>query len=117
MAGNSSLGGIDFDHVIGGILKRKLSGKYEITPKLEAEIASKTEFIKKTLSEDLSMIVRLQIDGFVEEITITRDEFERDSEPLLQSAMDTANQALLDPRFQDDSSKSTNIRAVECYNY
>jgi len=112
VAGNDALGGIDFDNAIGRILKRKLAGKYVIDEEVEALIAAKSESIKKTLTEETSAMVRLLIDGYPVDVTITREEFETESEPLLQAAMDTAKEALLDPRFQDEKSKATNIRAV-----
>ena len=108
VAGNSTLGGIDFDNAIGNILKRKVKKDFgwKITPKLEAQIAAKTENIKKTLSEDLSTIVRLENDGY-KDVSITRDEFEKESKPLMDSAIETLNRSLRQSQLK------LNIRAVE----
>ena len=116
VAGNSTLGGIDFDTVIGNMLKVKVKEDFgwKISPQLEAQIAAKTESIKKTLSEDLSAIVRLENDGY-KEVTITRDDFEKESEPLMDAAIQTLNRALQDPRFEDEKSGAYNIRAVKLY--
>ena len=73
ISGNSSLGGIDFDHVIAEILEEKIKNDpdMEITKRLQAEIASESEGVKLDLTEianDINIMVETK------EVEMTEEE-------------------------------------------
>jgi len=124
ISGNSSLGGIDFDHVIENILEKK--GKDElqwvITKKLKAEIMSKSEAAKQELSEKEYTTIALHDEhGYIKEVKITLKEFEDHpmTQQLLDSAVKTAKEAMK-KKYSQDTTKSSgqgtvdsNLRAVK----
>ena len=133
VAGNSSLGGIDFDNIIidiicdkiikiinNKILTRdilKIDNKYS---KLYDNIVSKAEIIKIALSTDNEYMIRLGInekENYFENIIITRKEFEENLKTILliQNIINLAKKAIIDVNnfgLKKGNEYLTNIRAI-----
>jgi len=121
VAGNSSLGGIDFDAVVVEIMKSKLAQKgiTEINEQLDDEMRSKAESVKKALSSNDEYSVRLKKDERANdyvEIFVTRKEFEEHpaTQALVESMIALAKQAMFDDSNSNKKGREhlTNIKAI-----
>ena len=126
VAGNSSLGGIDFDAVVVDIMiekvlkqNRKLTREKLSNMLLFDQIRSKAETVKKALSTESEYMVRLhnEEDGAYTQIVITRAEFEEHPQTvkLIDCIIDLAKLAMSDETAsgaKKGHERLTNIRAV-----
>jgi len=78
--GNSTLGGIDFDHVVKDIIRQKFvtqHGWKDISMGMEAKILKVAESVKKALTVNDQEQVDLANEDGVSSVVVTRQEFER----------------------------------------
>eukprot|EP01084_Bolivina_argentea_P077841 141252_1 len=98
VGGDSLLGGIDYDHVIVNIMKKKFKKEYgwktkQFTPKKDAEFLLKAQEVKLQLTQQQTsnpIVIGKH------SIVITRDEFESDkqTEKLLKKAIKVAKETI-----------------------
>ena len=121
--GNSSLGGIDFDHIIRDLMVEKYEEQHGwdnvlSSPRLNAKFLKVAERVKKSLSVSTQHQVTMTNDElrkhselFTEkkQIIITRKEFEEHprTKVLIDSAIQTAKEAINTERI-----KASNIRMI-----
>ena len=125
IAGNSSLGGIDFDNVIIDILKEKIMNKYNFytIPKYVNDIIiSSAEEIKVSLSTQEKYIKFIRnpynINDEVLEVIITKNEFEKHPKTLklIESIINLTKKAMIDDNplsTKIGNEHLTNIKAVK----
>ena len=125
MKGNSSLGGIDFDHIIRDIMVQKYEEQHgwdnvSSSPKLHARFLKEAERVKKSLSVSSQHQVTMANDELLrdwtstrytekKQVIITRKEFEGHprTQELIDSAIRTAKDAI-----NTEGIKASNIRMI-----
>jgi molecular chaperone HscC len=109
-AGDNFLGGEDFVsslilHFLDKTgLSKKLGTKFDhIAPEIQQRLRSVAERAKCTLTDQPEASMRLDLEGAVHECTITQDQFQALSEPLLDRLRQPVERALRDARIMPSS--------------
>lgn len=102
-AGDTHLGGDDFDHVLVAMFTREiaaqLGGTIDLAPETRQALRQFAEQVRVRLSDQASASVRIDLgDAHTYERTVTRDELETLIGPLVERTIDRCGQALRDAR-------------------
>ena len=105
--GNDRLGGIDWDSRLLDIMSQKYAfetgiEESDIDNELRATIASHVERIKKALSSRVSASYIIKYDGDRTKFAVSRQEFEENTQDLVQQTMGYVHQILSDTDFSPD---------------
>lgn len=106
-AGDTHLGGDDFDHLLVDLFTREIRAKFggsstlDFPPETRQALRQFAERTKVRLSDHDSAALRIDLgEGRTYERTITRDEFETLAAPLVERTIACCNRALRDARRQ-----------------
>ena len=106
-AGDTHLGGDDFDHLLVDLFTQEIrakiggSGTLDFPPETRQALGHFAERTKVRLSESDRASLRIDLgEGRIYERTITRDEFESLAAPLVERTIACCNRALRDARRQ-----------------
>lgn len=105
--GNDRLGGIDWDSRLLDIMSQKYAfetgiEESDMDNELRATIASHVERIKKALSSRESASYIIKYDGDRTKFAVSRQEFEENTQDLVQQTMGYVHQILSDTDFSPD---------------
>jgi molecular chaperone DnaK (HSP70) len=110
-AGDTHLGGDDFDHALVALFTREIQEQFgagtplEFPPETRRALLTFAEATKVRLSDRESAAARIDLgDGRVYERTVTRAEFEGMVAPLVERTIDACRRALRDARRALDES-------------